>query len=603
MAPKKKVPVVPLFSKLEQEYAKALLPKVLEKKEGIASLPIHKLWNKKASTAFGERPNSPRLQGAYDQFGKNVLERVTLRKIAASSKENNKFLNRLSDLEKRGKSKRWGGKDVAIKYDDDAVATWVKLNEGKQGAANRNFIIKKFKKDIGDNAAHNIIQALNRRAKQLNPGFQRNPYHKTLYSTNENKDNAFLLGLENLSNYAWKNKTTGRELSGQDLKNVMWPKNPEYHNLWKGDEFTGMVKEGIRKQHNNLFPENFNQFSSPRSPKKSLVEQQFALQNKEFSKIAKYFNRPDVISRGGFFNFTDDVNVMGAKNMNTISDVYGSAYNAVNKIKNIHPSVPSTIRHEIRNLINRTFMSGFKNDQNASIDKMMKLVDKMKDPKWAEAYVDLVNKRRYYEDFFKLAEKMTGVKGVPDINLSGFDPRLHIGHKKALKNYYELGTDINNLVLQGSTKNLKQGTKTVSAGQIKDELKFLTDIMEDHYYQVMGLNRGGIVKGYAGGGIARLGIKMLKRLAKKMPEEDFLKLTETLWSGLNPKKSGRYRAWAKNRWSPGYKWPYQKSRVRGRDIEKSHFASLSPAAKEALKKRYRDRIDKYIKRKREEEWS
>ena len=110
---------------------------------------------------------------------------------------------------------------------------------------------------------------------------------------------------------------------------------------------------------------------------------------------------------------------------------------------------------------------------------------------------------------------------------------------------------------------------------------------------------GGIVKGYAGGGIARLGIKMLERLAKKMPEEDFLKLTETLWSGLNPKKSGRYRAWAKNRWSPGYKWPYQKSRVRGRDIEKSHFASLSPAAKKALRKRFDKQIAEYIARKKD----
>jgi len=114
---------------------------------------------------------------------------------------------------------------------------------------------------------------------------------------------------------------------------------------------------------------------------------------------------------------------------------------------------------------------------------------------------------------------------------------------------------------------------------------------------------GGVVDSFMGGGIANLGIKMLQKLAKKMPEEDFLKLTETLWSGVDPKKSGRYRAWAKNRWSPGYRWPYERSRVSGRDIEKSHFASLSPAAKEALKKRYRDRIDKYIKRKREEEWS
>jgi hypothetical protein len=124
-----------------------------------------------------------------------------------------------------------------------------------------------------------------------------------------------------------------------------------------------------------------------------------------------------------------------------------------------------------------------------------------------------------------------------------------------------------------------------------------------HKGKYPGYNKGGVVDSFMGGGIARLGIKMLERLAKKMPEEDFLKLTETLWSGVDPKKSGRYRAWAKNRWSPGYKWPYQRSRVSGRDIEKSHFASLSPAAKEALKKRYRERIDKYIKRKREEEWS
>ena len=529
---------------------------------------LKNLWLKPASTAFGVRPNTMRLQVPYDQYGKNVLERIYLRKVAASNKENKQFLNRLSNLTKVKKAKT-GGKEHATKYSDDDVNTWVKLNEGKQGAANRNFIIKNFKKNIGDKPAHNIVQALNRRAKQLNPDFQRNPYHKILYSTNEDKDNAFLLGLKNLSNYAWKNKTTGRELSGQDLKNVMWPKNPEYHNLWKGDEFTAMVKEGIRKQHNNLFPENFNQFSSPRSPKKSLVEQQFALQNKEFSKIAKYFDRSDIISRGGYFNFVDDINVMGSKNINTISDVYGSAYNAVNKIENIHPSVPSTIRHEIRNLINRTFMSGFKNDQNASIDKMMKLVDKMKDPKWAEAYVDLVNKRRYYDDFFKLAEKMTGVKGVPDINLSGFDPRLHIGHKKALKNYYELGTDINNLVLQGSAKNLKQGTKTVSAGQVKDELKLLTDLMEDHYYQVMGLNRGGIVRGYAGGGIARLGVKLLQELVGKLSNKELQMILGTQFKGTKPLMGPKYKRqmklakYLRDKYGKETTWPYVKSEVPG----------------------------------------
>ena len=47
---KKKVPVVPLFSKLEQEYAKKLIPKLLETKEGIATLSKAAEIMEKAST-------------------------------------------------------------------------------------------------------------------------------------------------------------------------------------------------------------------------------------------------------------------------------------------------------------------------------------------------------------------------------------------------------------------------------------------------------------------------------------------------------------------------------------------------------------------------
>ena len=301
-----------------------------------------------------------------------------------------------------------------------------------------------------------------------------------------------MLGLKNLSDYAWKERTTGRELTKQDLKNVMWPNNPEYHNLWKDDTFSAMVNQGIRKQHNNLFPDDFTQYASMTSAKKSLQEQQIPLQNKEYAKIIDYKGG---VPKSGVINFVGDINIMGSKNTQTVSDVIGMAHNAAKEMKDIHPSVSHSLKHNINNLINRTFMSGFKSgNKDVSIDSMMKLVDKMKDPKWAGAYVDLLNKRTYYEDFFKLAEKMTGVKGVPDINLTGFDKALHIGHKRALKTYYELGTDIDNLFLQGSTKNLKQGTKTTSAGKVRDELKLLTDIMEDHFYQVMGKNTGGLVK-------------------------------------------------------------------------------------------------------------
>ena len=436
------------------------------------------LWQKPA--ILGEKPNpsSTQLIVPYNQFGKNVLERINLRNNAAANKSNIQFLDRAIEL---SKTQGYG----AVKYDDDVINAWVKLNEGKQGGANRDFIVKQIQD-------HKTIQGLDRRAKQLFPDFKADPYHKDIYNTTAVKDNAFMLGLKNLSDYAWKERTTGRELTKQDLKNVMWPNNPEYHNLWKDDTFSAMVNQGIRKQHNNLFPDDFTQYASMTSAKKSLQEQQIPLQNKEYAKILDYKGG---VPKSGVINFVGDINIMGSKNTQTVSDVIGMAHNASKEMKDIHPNVSYSLKHNIHNLINRTFMSGFKSgNKDVSIDSMMKLVDKMKDPKWAEAYVDLLNKRTYYEDFFKLAEKMTGVKGVPDINLTGFDKTLHIGHKKALKNYYELGTDIDNLFLQGSTKNLKQGAKTTSAGKVRDELKLLTDIMEDHYYQVMGKNTGGLVR-------------------------------------------------------------------------------------------------------------
>ena len=111
-------------------------------------------------------------------------------------------------------------------------------------------------------------------------------------------------------------------------------------------------------------------------------------------------------------------------------------------------------------------------------------------------------------------------------------------------------------------------------------------------------NKGGVVKGYAAGGIGRLGVNILKKLAKKMPEEDFLRVMETLWKGVDPKRSGRYRAWAKNRWSPGYKWPYQKSRIKGPDIKKSHMADLSPGERVELQSKYADDIWEYKMKKK-----
>ena len=122
-------------------------------------------------------------------------------------------------------------------------------------------------------------------------------------------------------------------------------------------------------------------------------------------------------------------------------------------------------------------------------------------------------------------------------------------------------------------------------------------------------NKGGVVNGYAAGGIGKLGINILKKLAKKMPEEDFLRVMETLWKGVDPKRSGRYKAWAKNRWSPGYKWPYQKSRIKGPEGSPrkhgeptprltSHMADLSPGERVELQSKYADDIWEYKMKKK-----
>ena len=113
-----------------------------------------------------------------------------------------------------------------------------------------------------------------------------------------------------------------------------------------------------------------------------------------------------------------------------------------------------------------------------------------------------------------------------------------------------------------------------------------------------GYNKGGVVNGYAAGGIGKLGVNILKKLAKKMPEDDFLRVMETLWKGVDPKKSGRYKQWAKNRWSPGYKWPYKKSRIKGPDIKKSHMADLSPGESVELQSKYADDIWEYKMKKK-----
>ena len=103
---------------------------------------------------------------------------------------------------------------------------------------------------------------------------------------------------------------------------------------------------------------------------------------------------------------------------------------------------------------------------------------------------------------------------------------------------------------------------------------------------------------YQAGGLVGIGSKILARLAKKLSEKELKMLMGSLWKGVDPKQAPHYKAWAKNRWGPGYKWPYKKSRIKGPGIKKSHYASLSDEAKERLRERYAKRLAEYIAKKK-----
>ena len=106
---------------------------------------------------------------------------------------------------------------------------------------------------------------------------------------------------------------------------------------------------------------------------------------------------------------------------------------------------------------------------------------------------------------------------------------------------------------------------------------------------------------FQAGGLVGIGSKILAKLINKLSEKELKMILGSLWKGVDPKQSGRYKVWDKKRWGPGYKWPWKKSRIRGPEMKKSHYASLSDKAKEDLRKRYRKKIDEYIRRKREDE--
>ena len=143
------------------------------------------------------------------------------------------------------------------------------------------------------------------------------------------------------------------------------------------------------------------------------------------------------------------------------------------------------------------------------------------------------------------------------------------------------------------------GKKPYGVSKLRKTGEERTRLLPDINFLKKRFNKGGSVEHFQAGGLASLlGKKLLKKLAGKISEKELKMLMGSLWKGVDPRRSPRYRQWDKNRWGPGYKWPYKKSKIKGPEIKKSHFASLSPGERVELQSKNADELWEYQMKKK-----
>jgi len=143
------------------------------------------------------------------------------------------------------------------------------------------------------------------------------------------------------------------------------------------------------------------------------------------------------------------------------------------------------------------------------------------------------------------------------------------------------------------------GKKPYGVSKLRKTGEERTRLLPDISFLKKRFNKGGVVEHFQAGGLASLlGKKLLKKIAGKLSEKELKMLMGSLWKGVDPRRSPRYRVWDKKRFGPGYKWPYQKSRIKGPEIKKSHFASLSPGERVELQAKNADELWEYQMKKK-----
>ena len=425
-------------------------------------------------TSTGELTSAEKNRRIASNFSKtNVENRISTFKNFSENEEITNFLNdskKLYDLPTTG---------TISKYNDLNYLTQVSKIFNNANEYERLLLNDSFNK-IANGKGRRLISTLNDNLKKAKlPEIPLSQAGTGASALNPLKDEALIVGVNNLKNYAEANiniDPTGSQLNLKELKKIMFPneEDQKYLQALGGDStaFNRIVTNVIKNKETgfgNEFPEKFNEFGGTFSITKTRDEFQKALQNKNFADIVGNtglsFNDAMKAIEGKNYKLTN-INVVGSENKKIIDSVVKNTQLALKDIDNVSETTRDKINNQVNMMIHRTFFEGFKQNNKTTINEMMEYVKNVDTKKLAE----IINDREVYSDMLNTYKKLE-IDGFDPLNLDQFSDEIQIGHLKALMDNYRLGLEADNLFLQDKTQNIKSGNWTKTAIELIDDVE------------------------------------------------------------------------------------------------------------------------------------
>ena len=425
-------------------------------------------------TSTGELTSAEKNRRIASNFSKtNVENRISTFKNFSENEEITNFLNnskKLYDLPTTG---------TISKYNDLNYLTQVSKIFNNANEYERLLLNDAFNK-ISNGKGRRFITTLNDNLKKVElPEIPLSQAGTGASALNPLKDEALIVGVNNLKNYAEANiniDPTGSQLNQKELKRIMFPneEDQKYLQSLGGDStaFNRIVTNVIKNKETgfgNEFPEKFNEFGGNFSITRTRDEFQKALQNKNFADIVGNtglnFNDAMKAIEGKNYKLTN-INVVGSENKKIIDSVVKNTQLALKDIDNVSETTRDKINNQVNMMIHRTFFEGFKQNNKTTINEMMEYVKNVDTKRLAE----IINDREVYSDMLNTYKKLE-IDGFDPLNLDQFSDEIQIGHLKALMDNYRLGLEADNLFLQDPTQNIKSGNWTKTALELIDDVE------------------------------------------------------------------------------------------------------------------------------------